>query len=272
MNRNAISLAILLVVSCTSAKQPAIHPASKPASQPATETQPAVEPEVIKVLDNLEAAGKKHKTIQADVVYTVDMPQTGDSENRTGWVAYKTKTDEDSAKFRVHFKTLKQGAGRAIRYKVDVAFDGNWLILKKHNIKQITYCQVAAAGEQVEALRLGKGPFPIPFGQRSEDVLEYFEPSLKPLDEKDPKNTDRLFLKTRPSRRKELGIKSLEMWIDEKTHLPVKVKTKDKSLNITTVVFEKIKTNEKISDDTFYMKRPLGWEKRVVENVDSLSL
>ena len=67
---------------------------------------------------------------------------------------------------RIAFETLRQGAGRKIRAKVDYAFDGQWFTVAKHRIRQMTRYQVAVKGEHVEPMRLGKGPFPLPFGAR----------------------------------------------------------------------------------------------------------
>ena len=58
---------------------------------------------------------------------------------------------------------------------MDWAFDGQFLTEVKHRIKQQTRYQLAAEGQKIEPMRLGKGPFPLPFGQKVEEVVKYFD-------------------------------------------------------------------------------------------------
>ena len=69
-------------------------------------------PEVRKLLGQQEQAAEKYATIRAEIDYEVTMPMTGDTERRTGWVAYQRATGSKPARFRVHFETLRLGGGR----------------------------------------------------------------------------------------------------------------------------------------------------------------
>ncbi|MCD6304557.1 MAG: outer membrane lipoprotein carrier protein LolA [Planctomycetes bacterium] len=214
----------------------------------------------MELLEALEAAGNKYRTIRARLDYRVDIPSLGDSEQRSGWVAYRKGSDKEPTKFRVTFETLRQGAGRAVKVQVDYAFDGYWLTVAKHKIRQMTLYQLAAEGEHIEPLRIGKGPFPLPFGQKAADMIKYFDVRKMPPRPDDPKATDCLRMTTRPRYRKELPVTRLEMWIDRRTHLPVKIRSREKTGNITTVTFSDIKTNGQVSPDVFRIPRRLGWE------------
>ena len=63
-------------------------------------------------------------------------------------------------------------------------------------------------------------------------------------------------------RRKKLneGLQLMEMWIDRKTHLPVKIISKDKNRYITTIVFRNIKTGLELKDNEFLLPIRKGWK------------
>ena len=233
-------------------------PATAPAA-PGPQTLPAPPEEVKRRLENLEKAGAKYAAIQAKVQYQVDMAMTGDTEQRTGWVAYQQETAQTPAKFRVQFETLRLGEGKTINDRVDYAFDGEWLTVAKHRIKQMTRYQVATKGEKVDPLKLGRGPFPLPFGQKTGQMIRFFEASARPSTPDDPKDTDYLKLTTRKEFKKDINFTQLEMWIERATNLPVKLVSKDDKKNVTTLVFTDIQTDKKLSDDMFLLPRPLGW-------------
>ena len=241
--------------------EPATGPASSPATLPTT-TCPAT----TTVLRNLEQAGDKYATVRANLDYHVEMPQTGDSETRSGWVAYQKQTKKAAAKFRIHFETLRLGEGRKTKDRVDYAFDGKWLSVKKHRIRQMTRYQLADDNlppTDIQPMRLGKGPFPMPFGQKADDVLKYFRVQNRPAGPNEPKGCDCLKLTPYPKFRKEMDFVRLEMWIDRERHLPVKIISVNKNKDRTTVVFDNIQTNVRFEDAMFHLPRPAGWQLRV---------
>ena len=252
----AIVLLALASVACAQGKGPT--PATKPAAGAPT-------PAIMKILESLEAAGTKRPTIQADVDYLIDRMLTGETERRGGYVKYQKRTAKAPDKFRVHFDTLSMDEGRKLKSVVDYAFDGMWLSVAKHRIKKLTRYQVAAAGQRVQPLRLGKGPFPLPFGQDVADILKYFEvtqPARK-ASGKDPKNADYLKFTTLPARRRELSVVWIEQWIDRTTHLPVKIVAYDKSRKKTTVVFSNIKSGVTFAGSVFVIPRPAGYSMTI---------
>lgn len=255
----AMAIALLTITRTFAADAP------KPSATPATITTatapaPTAGAAEMKILKDLEAAGDKYHTIKADLDYQIVNPVLGDSEQRTGWVAYSKGDKKTPTRFRVSFETLKLGAGAKTKEKVDYAFDGQWLTVAKHKIKNITLYQLAAEGEKVEALKIGKGPFPLPFGQSAAEMVKYFNPTTRPPVDSDPKNTIYLRLTTRPEHLRDLPTTRMEMWIDAKTNLPVKLKSRDKNRNTTTVSFKDIQTNKAVDEDVFRVQRPIGYE------------
>ncbi|MCP4379402.1 MAG: hypothetical protein GY794_24930, partial [bacterium] len=83
------TIGLLFSVSCAT-KKPTTQPA-RATTQPAATSAPAVDPAVKKILDAMEASGKATKTIRTDFTYKTVNTSLGDSEYRTGWIAYQSK-------------------------------------------------------------------------------------------------------------------------------------------------------------------------------------
>lgn len=236
-----------------------------PASGPVTRA--AVSPAAMKILKDLEDAGKKYSTIRADIDYELVNRELGDSEKRTGWVGYQrsSRAGEPNApsKFRITFDTLKMGAGAVAKADRDFIFDGQWLGDLNHKTKTITEYQLAAKDQRIDPLRIGKGPFPLPFGQKAEEVLEHFDAATRPSNQYDPNGTVYLRLTIRPEHKRTLAMERLEMWIDQKTSLPVKVRSYDQSKNETTVAFKNIQTNRPQDAEAFVIPKKAGWQRTV---------
>ena len=251
--------------------QPPDRPATDPAeTQPATDeatsapTKPApTDPAVIEILNKLEAAGPKHRTIRSDVEMHITDRLTGDSELRTGWLSYRKADEKTPAGFRVHFDTLKLGESPAIKDEVDYAFDGHFFTVAKHKIKDMQRYQVAAEDEQAEPMKLGKGPFPLPFGQKTADVLERFEATTREVKPSEPAGTVFLQLQPRREHYETSDFVKLEMWVDPQTYLPVKLTSRDKNKKTTTITFKDLKTNVDVDEKMFHMPQPAGWTYRV---------
>ncbi|HUS47092.1 MAG TPA: hypothetical protein VNA25_02710 [Phycisphaerae bacterium] len=264
------AVCMLLLLGCGAAAEPTTRQESRPApeaasSQPTSQpTSAPVDPNVVRILDALEATGQKHATVQADVFHRVVMRMSGDREERTGHVGFQRRDGNAPAMFYIRFDTLRQGAGQRIKDEVEYAFDGEWLTEAKHRIKTMTRWQVVPKGQQADPLKLGKGPFPVPFGQKTEDVLRHFRASTRPPKAGDPNGTDYVQLVTRDRFKDELSFLRLEMWIDRATRLPVKLITANKNKEVTTVVFSNVQTDEKVDPKLFRIPLRPGWQYRVV--------
>jgi len=58
----------------------------------------------------------------------------------------------------------------------------------------------------------------------------------------------------------ELPATRMEMWIDAKTYLPVRLKSRDKNKAVTTVTFKDIRTNKAVDENFFRIPHPIGYE------------
>jgi hypothetical protein len=254
----------------------ALSQTSAPATSPTAATQasqPSTDPAAVKILDELEAAGVKYKTIRASkLVYEVLDPALGEKQTRTGYVQFRRDNPADFTRFRIHFDTMQNAvAGPKVIEKKDYAFgpdeDGmQWFSIADYTNKKLTQAQYSK--EKVEPLEIGTGPFPLPFGQKTANVLKCCTVTTRPVDPKDPdfarlKDTKYLRLVPRPDFKGKLNFVVLEMWIDPKLSLPIKVVSTEKNKRATTVTFEDVKLNEKMDATDFKLTRPTGWTLEV---------
>ncbi|MBC8374227.1 MAG: hypothetical protein ISS69_06840 [Phycisphaerae bacterium] len=245
----------------SAARTPTTQPAS--ATQRATTTAPAVDPAARKILDAMEAAGKTTKTIRADLTYKTVNTSLGDSEFRTGWVAYQgkqtVKSVETPAMFRVHFETSKMGAGKTVSRKVDYAYDGKTLTIARAKNKTITRFQLPPENKGADTLQLGKGPMPLPFGQKTADMIKYFVCTTRPAKALE-KDTVYLSLVPRKAHAKNLNTVYIHMWVSTKNYLPVKIVSRMKTKDNITTTFRKTVINEAVKKDLFTIPKPFGWK------------
>ena len=254
--------------SATAASNPA---ATQPAlDKPPAASQPA-DPKAVAILKHLEVAVDKHPTIRADINHLVESDVTGDQEQRTGTLSYQAgnKKAGTPTRFYILFKTLRQGEGRAFPQKQEYAFDGTWLSDANHSLKRITRYQVVAKGREIEPMKIGEGPIPLPIGQKTEDVLKHYHASTRPLRKRDPNSrtgrllsgSEYLLLKLKPKFKSDTSIRKLEIWVNLKTRLPVKIISYDHKGDVTTVEFRNVKTGLKFKRGFFSLPTPFGWKE-----------
>lgn len=246
---------------------PATVPTTVPATTPTSMIAMALDPVTNATLDKLEAAGKMYHTIVADINFGVEELAFADVEIRTGQVSYEQGTPgKTPSRFRIHFSTVKQGVtGPKVADNVDYAFDGEWFTTRKEKIKELAKYQVAEPGKPVDALKLGKGPFPVPFGQEKAEVLRRFIASSIPAAPTDPKGTVHLQLLPRDKSGQDMDIRKLDMWINA-AGLPEKIVSEDaRGQKVTTVVFSKIDTTKPLAPEVFNLPSPTdrSWRIRI---------
>lgn len=227
-----------------------------------------IDPAAVKLLDELEEKGGKIKTFDARVNHVRIQELLGDQQVRMGRVMLIR--GKDKTKFAIHFTTLITGGGKLTEQKRQFIFDGEWLVEKNYATKTYIKRQVIKPGEKFDPLKLGEGPFPLPLGQKREDVLKMFD--AKMIEDpvmKDPQGKPlpaRLHLQLTP--RKDIPksaqvgkFKKLDMWYEPEKLLPVKVQTTD-GKNTTRVNLIRPEMNALKEDEQkqfFDITPPTGW-------------
>ncbi len=254
-------LALLALASCTCAQGP---------NPPAGENPPP-KPED-RILQRLEKAGDEHQRLQADVRFEDRDRLTGDHIIRTGTVSYQKADGDHSGRFAIAFDTVQHGQdAQAIRDRVDYAFDGQWFSILKHRAKQQMRFQVARNDQVVAPLKIGKGPFPLPIGQKAKEVKKYFQVTTSPPRLSRPQieelpEADYVCLTVKPQYLKEMDFVVLEMWVDRKTGLPVRVISHKGARPSRRAIkrygvyrLRNIQKPEQFAQDKFLPPRRRGW-------------
>ncbi len=128
---------------------------------------------VHEALDSIERAGEDLHAFTADVAYRKDDALLGGGELRTGSMVYDTNP-EASPRLAVNFDyRIDLGSNERRAEHKQLIFDGGWLVERDEAARQFIKRQIVRPGDMADPMRLG-GPFPLPIGQKREDVLRTF--------------------------------------------------------------------------------------------------
>jgi outer membrane lipoprotein-sorting protein len=184
---------------------------------------------VDEVLDALDARGQSLQQFAAKVELTEVDEATQLESQRTGRVWYHKRDGND--RIRVTFD--KKAEGRfAKEDKVEYLLDEGWLVDRDYKNAIEVKRQVLRPGEKINLLKLGEGPFPLPIGQPKGDVHREFEASKGERGAEGPKGTAHVTLKPRAGTRLAKKFNQLDVWVDPKTQMPVRIEALD--VNETT--------------------------------------
>jgi hypothetical protein len=249
------------------------------ASQPATDKDAAAG----KVLDQAEANSAAIDSAQADLTH--DRFQNIGKENtiRQGSVRFLRVWEKDPHArpatrpadgptasqphaglrericYRLQFDSLQQGKGGPVFKSTEIySFDGRVLHELNSKTKQLVHHELAPEGQLARPAGLGKGPFPVLWGQKKKDVLDAFRVKLAPASQSDPKDTDHLELVPRPKTDLADKYHQVDMFISRTLGLPARMVLDEKSDEITTVDFKNIVANPKQAVEEFVLKPPKG--------------
>jgi outer membrane lipoprotein-sorting protein len=216
-------IALLLAFVLTSAVHPPPSAAAPGTAAPNTAVPP--EPSIDDVLDALDRCGQDLAGFDASVKLTETDNQLQSATTRTGKVWLQKKGPND-ARLRVMFdKTLEEKNVR--NEKIEYMLDGAWLIERDYKKHNQTRRQVLRPGEKINLFKLGEGPFPMPIGQKKEDVKKQFEVRKAKPARDDPPGTVHIILKPLAGTPLAKKVGMLDVWVDMKSQMPVRIDTLD---------------------------------------------
>ena len=159
-------------------------PAELPDAPMTEPTHP--DPEVDRILTELETADRGMRDLRAQIVYDRIDRTLGDRQYRSGELLFRDRTPEGQtqrAGMRSFVVRFDRYADLDVQRELNEswAFDGRWLIERNDDDKTFRKREITRVGEEVDPLRLGEGPLPIPIGQRKSDILERYEVELVEL-------------------------------------------------------------------------------------------
>jgi outer membrane lipoprotein-sorting protein len=219
------------------------------------EKQLSADSSLDEVLDALDARGKDFKTFTANVKLAETTTDFGDTTTRSGKVWYQDQGD-GKARIRVSFDTVKKGAGKEVKERLDYKLEDGKLVERKYRTKSQTTNQVIRPGEKINLLKLGEGPFPLPIGQPKEEVNKQFAVTKAAPAKDDPAGTVHVQLVPKPNTRFARQFKSIDAWVDGKSHMPTRIGTRDKNETMDrTTDLSDIQINPPLDDASFMLEK-----------------
>ncbi len=221
-------------------------------AQPATTASagPERQASVDQALDALDARGRGLKSFTADVKLSETDAATGDAITRSGKVWYQAN-NAGASRIRVVFDK-KESNDRVSEDRIEYLLDGPDLIDRTYRTKTQVTRHILKPGEKMNLLKLGEGPFPLPIGQKKEDVHAMFEVKKIEPKQDDPQNTVHLQLTPKPDTRFERRFQAIDVWVDQADHMPHRIETVDKNgSTIRTTDMSNVQINPQLTDTDF---------------------
>ncbi len=254
-----IIVAGMIVLLCT-ADTPA-------AAQTAAVVAPAaVDPAVDRILSRLEQ--RDVRDLRAKVTWDLTYVIEEDVTRKTGKLWYK-KLDP-VAKFKVRFDRKIVG-GRADTLAEEHLFDGRWYVELNSETKTVSRTEMRHESDTSDPYSITEGSFPVPFGQRRDDIVREFDVNLAPPAQGDPENTDHLVLTPRPGTRTGHSYAKIDFWIVRDgplAGLPIEVRSDKRdgtgAVNSTIrVSFRDVEVDTGFAESDLQIRTPLGFEEIV---------
>ena len=233
--------------------------------------QPPAPGDVGELLAAIEHADEGVESIQASVQYDRRLELQDDRILRRGTLYFIT--EGDARKFAVRFdKRYVDGVERAEDEML--IFDGRWMVEKREEAKQFIRREIAREGADFDPLRLGEGPFPIPIGQRAQDIRARYDATMPGradgLD-RDIERThlvdhvrDAFQLKLVPHDLENADLVEIRLWyrFQDDRLVPRLARTVDPRGDVTYVQLINIRVNEPVPSDALSVDPPSedkGW-------------
>ncbi len=249
----------------TTPEAPATPEAPETPEASQVETPPS--PEVLDILQRLEARSAELKTLQASLRYDRIQGLTGDKQRRFGTLYF---VSGPPARFAAHFdrRLADRRIDKQDRWYI---FDGTWLVekLADQEPKQFFKRQIVppdAKPEDANPLALGGGPFVMPINMKKDLVLARFHVELVAPDaEKDPPKADEkdnaklVHLHLTPKGQQRGEVSEIDLWYDGDQLLPRRVRTYDEdSENESVIDLTEHQVNKEIDAKVIDTTEPKG--------------
>ena len=235
--------------------EPTTQPALRPAKTPAEEAGR-------KWLKKIADRADKIDTLGAKLRYDRIQGLVGDRQRRFGRLWYQARP---TRAFAIHFDRLL--IDRALRPQDRTyVFDGTWLAERIGDQKQFFRRQVVPPDRKgADPLALGEGPFALPITTDADAVLRRFDVKLNEDDETE-EDPGPIHLVLTPYGQRKPTFTRVDIWYDRQTLLPTRVRTEDRSENISVISLRETETDVEIADDRFDTHPPeeRGWRVEIV--------
>lgn len=208
--------------------------------------QPQLPVEVNNLLDQLEQSAADLQAFTADIQYEKEDVILGRRELRTGDLIYHQDRQSNEKSFAILFDTAII-AGRRQKDPKHYVFNGRWLAEIDPANKQFIKREIVPPGRQLDPLKLGEGPFPLPIGQPKAEVLARFDVTVAEMPRdgllKDLQNVQGISLVPKAGTREAREYSKVDLFYDRTTLLPVGIITVDIGSERKVVRFNNVQRN-----------------------------
>jgi hypothetical protein len=132
--------------------------------------EPCASPDTL--LWALERSGANLRSFSADIAFDRYLALEDEKERRKGRLALQG--EGAGRRLGCRFREFIDGAGAKRESQDHWIYADGWLAEADWEHKSFTKRRVVAPGESWDPLKLGEGPFPLPFGQAEEEVRARF--------------------------------------------------------------------------------------------------
>jgi hypothetical protein len=245
------------------------------------------------LLTALESADKDLRSLQADVVHLKRESELigNRTQDQRGKLYFRVQPGDASATpgtptaakklFQIDFDELYIDNVKRKELRTFI-FDGQWLVEKQHDEKQIFKRQLAPPGQFKDPLALGEGQFPIPIGQKKDRINERFDASLIPAEEDFPlppgadaakppalpewvKDSYQLKLIPKKGTIEFRDYREIRIWYRKGDLIPRMARTVNIDDSSDDVVLSQVVTNKDLPAGVFDTAVPEGWNAEISE-------
>ncbi len=220
-------------------------------------------PDVVAILERLEQAGKDIHAIRCRVKFkTIDNLNLTET-TRHGSIQFKRS--EPHPMFLVSFDKMVAD-DTLLKHKVWYLFRDRWLIEANSKSENRIDREILEPGESADFFDLDKAPFPMPFGQKKEQILKNFQVKLIPPQPGDPEGCDHLLCKPKPDSALVRDYGRLDYYVSRTLNLPLRILVEDATqTNMKVADFEDLtekSINLDLPDSAFVLpKETDGYHK-----------
>jgi outer membrane lipoprotein-sorting protein len=235
-------------------------------------------PTVEEILERLNKKTSELKSFQCDIEYRYIQKLPESQALRKGTLYYK-RADKKSA-LRINFDRLKYDEESEQKYKEQyivvegsrlncpgMKFEGIWLAHLDYEISEIKYYQLAEPNDSdksFDVFELASKNIPMVGFSKIDDLKKEFEIELIKPKQAVPEDEIQIHLKVKPNSVYKDDYISIDVWIDRKLGLPVKISAVTTEPeppygDIYEIKLIKPKVNTRIADDVFDFKIPAGF-------------
>ena len=203
------------------------------------------------MLSALEKAGDAIRSLRANVIYDRVDAVSENRERRTGQIVLTQDSQQlKSRTLAIMFDQFIDASGHASPQTQRFVFHGGWLFEFDDARHQLIARELVAPGEQLDPLRIGEGPVPIPIGQKKDQVLSRFEVQLAPLPEqpllKRLVNIQGLVMRPKLNAGVDPELAEIDVWYDLGTLMPVAVAATTKGGDQKILLLTKLELNKEL--------------------------